>query len=198
MMSRSVGVTRLSTPSVWSSTVMLFVYTTPECVKSSKRADWICEYYVSVLTPLAHERWNWSNSAAYLTYFVESMSRQELISLSYLLFMTTFQVGDDSSSESSSVVRGPESEPKEIDWARCFSSVHASLTNVMYFVWFRVRPRCEWMRTGVFFFFPWVGWGWVTIVPSDEKYDLFCDVLTAVIVAFWVCGEKKRSDMEKP
>lgn len=44
------------------------------------------------------------------------------------------QVGDDSSSESSSVVRGAGGDPKEIDWARCFSSVHQGLTNVMYFV----------------------------------------------------------------
>ena len=45
------------------------------------------------------------------------------------------QVGDDSSSESSSVVHGAGGgASKEIDWARCFSSVHQSLTNVMYFV----------------------------------------------------------------
>ncbi|CAN0008311.1 unnamed protein product [Ectocarpus sp. 4 AP-2014] len=43
-------------------------------------------------------------------------------------------VGDDSSSESSSVVQGRDGGAREIDWARCFSSVHQSLTNVMYFV----------------------------------------------------------------
>lgn len=50
-----------------------------------------------------------------------------------LLFMCA-QDGDDSSSESSSVVKGAGGPPKEIDWAKCFSSVHQSLTNVMYFV----------------------------------------------------------------
>nr|AWH61373.1 putative argonaute [Fucus serratus] len=43
-------------------------------------------------------------------------------------------VGDESSSDNSSVVHGKEKEAKEIDWARCFSSVHSGLTNVMYFV----------------------------------------------------------------
>ena len=51
----------------------------------------------------------------------------------YIYICICFQVGDDSSSESSSVMHGGK-DPKEIDWARCFSSVHQSLTNVMYFV----------------------------------------------------------------
>ena len=44
------------------------------------------------------------------------------------------QVGDDSSSESSSLMHGAGGkDPKEVDWAKCFSSVHQNLTNVMYF-----------------------------------------------------------------
>lgn len=51
-----------------------------------------------------------------------------------VFFFFNEQVGDDSSSESSSVVQGRDGGAREIDWARCFSSVHQSLTNVMYFV----------------------------------------------------------------